>query len=275
MGNQLFQYAGALRLATANGLVLGVDKYTGFRHDAYGRTYALDNFRITGHVLEEQEASECLLKYRTSRLTFKTIEYLARRYGGRNFVKQLAELKTDGGMLEAYFQHPRYFADVSDRIRAEFRFSSAIDPSACGLQINMLSSESVALHIRRYHGDTTGDGKEHFGLQPSYYQAALRVIQEQIKDPQVFVFGDCPEWARVSLELPANTVLVQHDSVKADVEDLRLMTTCKHHIISNSTFSWWGAWLASNIGVVCCPRDFSPDLKGHYLDSYPEHWHVV
>ena len=78
-----------------------------------------------------------------------------------------------------------------------------------------------------------------------YYQSAVAKVTEKVNDPHFFVFSDDMPWARDNLKLPHRATFVAHNGADKDYEDLRLMSICQHHIIANSTFSWWGAWLCA------------------------------
>ncbi|MCP3973307.1 MAG: alpha-1,2-fucosyltransferase [bacterium] len=104
------------------------------------------------------------------------------------------------------------------------------------------SSQPIAVHVRR------GDYLKLAGspvLPMSYYERAVDLIRQWVPDSEFFVFSDDPEWARTNLHLDVRRVeFVDINSEAAPHEDLRLMSSCKGHIIANSTLSWWGAWLS-------------------------------
>ena len=108
----------------------------------------------------------------------------------------------------------------------------------------------VSLHVRR--GDATIPVEGKVVLQTEYYANAIALIKERFVDPTFFVFSDDIPFVKQNLSLDPRTVFVDHNDTLAAHEDLRLMSSCHHHIIANSTFSWWGAWLN--------PR---PDKSGH------------
>ncbi|NOX72668.1 MAG: alpha-1,2-fucosyltransferase, partial [Alphaproteobacteria bacterium] len=88
-----------------------------------------------------------------------------------------------------------------------------------------------------------------------------------------FAFSDEPDWVRDNLNLPYDTRIVSHNGVETNYEDVRLMSRCRHHIIANSSFSWWGAWLNPDAGkiVITPSRWFAdPDMQDH--DLVPEDW---
>ena len=145
-----------------------------------------------------------------------------------------------------------YFKEYEKTIREVFVFRD-IDDENYVIANEMKEREAVSLHIRR------GD----YLLYPRYcvcdehwYEAAIKNIQETVKDPFFYVFSDDVVWCEQFLkgkELPFR--IISHNSGKNSYQDMYLMTQCKHNIIANSTFSWWGAWLNSNPDkVVVCPK---------------------
>ena len=105
--------------------------------------------------------------------------------------------------------------------------------------------QSVAVHVLR--GDYVSNPNNNASIGTcslEYYQKANDFITQHVRKPHFFIFTDDPEWARENLTFPGSTRIVDHNLGKADYEDFRLMTHCKHFIIANSSFSWWGAWLA-------------------------------
>jgi hypothetical protein len=108
----------------------------------------------------------------------------------------------------------------------------------------MRQCESAFLHVRR-------QDYEH-KLSASYYRAALKRLFEVVREPAIFLFGDDPDWARRELPLPSDAEFVLHN-MDRNHEDLWLMMQCRHAIIANSSFSWWGAWLRQHTGYVIAP----------------------
>ena len=140
-----------------------------------------------------------------------------------------------------------------------------------------MGSQSVSLHIRR--GDYASNPVTqsfHGTLQMGYYTRAMRHLAERIEDPHLYVFSDDPEWARGNLQSEYPTEFVIHNDVDRNYEDLRLMSSCKHHIIANSTFSWWAAWLCSNPEkLVFAPRKWFEGSNNDTRDLIPDTWNQI
>ncbi|HEY3415711.1 MAG TPA: alpha-1,2-fucosyltransferase, partial [Armatimonadota bacterium] len=133
---------------------------------------------------------------------------------------------------------------------------------------------SVALHIRRGDYVSVKKNLRFNGVcSVEYYQAALDLLLKKVEHPHAFIFSDDIPWARENLHLNIPTTFVDHNDARRDYEDLRLLSHCRHHIIANSTFSWWGAWLAAWPGqVVIAPRRWFRSKAYNTKDIVPEHW---
>jgi hypothetical protein len=134
--------------------------------------------------------------------------------------------------------------------------------------------EAVAVHIR--HGDNAGAAAGLGVLPFSYYQTAIRELRRHVHDPHLFVFSDDLDWAKSLIAFDVPTVFVSHNGATTDYEDLRLMSICKHHVLANSTFSWWGAWLGKKPGqIVYAPRRYYQNADRPNPDLYPESWRLL
>lgn len=132
----------------------------------------------------------------------------------------------------------------------------------------MQQCESVSVHVRRGDYVTLASASAYHGLCTlDYYHRAIRHVAERVANPTLFVFSDDPEWTKANLHSPFPTHYVDHNPAGKAFQDLRLMSLCRHHILANSSFSWWGAWLSrSNGGLVIAPERWyavnrpTPDL---------------
>ena len=135
----------------------------------------------------------------------------------------------------------------------------------------MKSTESVSVHIRRSDYLLASNGGP--ALDVCYQRRAMKEILEKLKTPKWFFFSDDIEWCRKEFSDFENAVFVSGNE-DAPYEDIRLMSLCKHHIIANSTFSWWGAYLGDDSGMTISPR---PWFKGLEMPSscVPSKWVAV
>jgi hypothetical protein len=108
-----------------------------------------------------------------------------------------------------------------------------------------------------------------------YYGKAIDYLAARVASPHLFVFSDDPEWAKQNVTAPCPVTVVDHNDASTSHEDLRLMSLCRHHIIANSSFSWWGAWLCQNAGkiIVAPKRWFANEEKNRQTgDLFPDGW---
>jgi hypothetical protein len=175
------------------------------------------------------------------------------------------DLESGTLVIQGYWQSFKYFESHQDVIRAECTFKRSPTGENARMIDEIEAVQSVAVHVRRGDYVTNPTFKEvHGTCSPDYYQRAQKHIVQHVKEPHFFIFTDDPEWVRKRVTFPGPATVVDHNLGNADFEDLRLMTHCKHFIIANSSFSWWGAWLASNQDkIVIAP------VKWFRIDSFP------
>jgi len=253
LGNQLFQYAGAKGLAASLGHRLKIDRQTGFPgypRDPYNRSYRLDRFHIPQVLASKAEiwAARAISWRRWFRWREDESKAMHER---REFFHP--ELARQAGArivyLEAYLQSPRYFANVEENLRSEL--CPSVEPDLTMNQYLRLIQgvHAVSLHLRR---------KEHGSERPvpmNYYRQAVSTINAQVTQPHFFIFADDLELGERELEWLRPKTIVRNASPDDDVKDLALMAACQHHIIANSTFSWWGAWLGTDrVGLTIAPQ---------------------
>ncbi len=188
------------------------------------------------------------------------------------------ESVADGTLLKGYWQSERYFADYKAAIRADLRFAAPSTGETARLIEEIGDCQAVSLHIRR--GDYVSNAKFNSlmgvtGLE--YYKTAADLIAEQMMEAPVFyAFSDDPVWVQENLSLPFEVRLVNHNDSGTAHEDLRLMSACRHHVIANSTFSWWGAWLnPSERKLVAAPKQWYADSVAESPDITPDSWYRI
>ncbi|MFG0256672.1 MAG: alpha-1,2-fucosyltransferase [Phycisphaerales bacterium JB043] len=280
LGNQMFCYAAARRLAIVHDAQLVLDTTSRLINDPYRRRFMLDRFRIEGEKLPLSEG--CHRGWRKARRSI--MRRVARRSGGmtgrylfelgRGFVPEMLNVKIDGFVnLDGLWQDPRYFADVEETIREDFRLSMDVHQDARQVGDRMAEEEnSVSVHLRSYGEiphENTPMRMEHFFLE-----RALKRVREVIETPRLYVFTDNEDWARKQLEqvdVERATIVGVNDGRGDDgaVLDMWLMSRCRAHVISNSTFSWWGAWLNPNPEkLVVGPHSGLPGNP----EAFPDDW---
>ena len=118
------------------------------------------------------------------------------------------------------------------------------------------SAESVCVNVRRGDYVSSPSSIEFLGfVGTEYYSESIKIIYARVTNPTVFVFSDEIEWCIDNLRFDCPTTFVGHEYAGEKFRDyLYLMSLCKHFIIPNSTFGWWGAWLSNSKGIVVAPK---------------------
>lgn len=282
LGNQMFQYAAARTLALARGLPLRLD-VSGF--DGYGLHHGFELQRVFRCEVPLASAEEV-----RSVLGWRAVPVIRRllarqelaSFRGKSFVVEphfhywpgLRDVPATA-YLHGYWQSERYFADAAAAIRAEFTFRQPPSASNAAIAEKIgAGGTAVSLHVRR--GDYVSDARTHATLgvcSPDYYRTAVRYIAERVETPEFFVFSDDIAWARANLELGHPCHFIDHNRGAESYNDMRLMSLCRHHIIANSSFSWWGAWLnPRDDKIVVAPARWFASGKRRLDDLFPRGW---
>lgn len=149
--------------------------------------------------------------------------------------------------LDGFFQSEKYFADCADDIRSEFRFQPETE-RLCHDMMSGVGSEAISLHVRR--GDYVENSGNHPPCPVGYYEEALRHLPG---GAPVLVFSDDPQWCRTQPLFQGSRWLIVDGN--PNHVDMCLMSLCSHHVIANSSFSWWGAWLGRNRDKIVVAPD--------------------
>jgi len=285
LGNQMFQYAAARKIAHDKNTTLKLDVscFKDYKC-ATERQYELSCFNIIESFASGEEVYH--LKGagadNISSKFFKVINKIKPQHK-RSYIKEKhfhfdpkISNVSDNIYLEGYWQSEKYFKEIEDIIRNEFKIKGSPDAKNAKKTEFISSSnlQSISVHIRRGDYITDSDTNSFHGICGlEYYQKAIDKLAGIIKNPHFFIFSDDPDWVKnnLILEYPA-TYVTENLGIK-DYEDLRLMSLCKHHIIANSSFSWWGAWLSENTDkIVIVPKKWFNDPNINTDDLIPASW---
>ena len=283
LGNQMFQYALGRRLALENHTPLKLD--TSEYKTTIKREYKLNHFNIAGDVASKEEVEQVTGSNKPSleRILYKlkigTRPYYERRVVQERVVgfdPRIMNVRP-AVYLDGYWQSEKYFSVIGDTLRRDFTLRQGLSREGESIARGMLDSQSVSIHVRR--GDYVTDPiyQRLHGLCPlSYYIEAIGRFERLLDEPRFFVFSDDLSWARDNLELRNAATFVDQKETATDCEDLILMSYCKNHIIANSSFSWWGAWLSANKGgLVLAPSMWFKDERVTPKDLIPESWQRI
>jgi len=260
LGNQMFQYAIGRRMAYMLSVKLRLD-ICGFMNYKL-RTYGLSPFNIQEDFASPEEIA-----------ALKVIPTYIREKELFHFDPSILNLGDDI-YLDGSWQSEKYFADIQAIIRQEFTVKIPQVGINKELAKQITSCESVSLHIRR--GDYISNSRTNqiLGIcDLDYYFHCVDCLAQTIKHPYFFIFSDDHEWTRNYLKLPYPAIIVDYNKADKNYEDLRLMSQCKHHIIANSTFSWWSAWLSQNPKkIIFAPKRWFKSNAYNPKDLIPDKW---
>ena len=271
LGNQMFQYATGRALSMRLGVPFALDVRDTDRIGRHGL------FQLHRHAIAVVPPENLPPDRKDQPL----------RYGlWRVFGRRLVREKTlgfdpaildapDGSYLHGYFQSERYFASVGPQIRSELALRDPLSAESEAVLATIAATPlAVSLHVRR--GDYLAAGN-HGSCDAAYYDRALAAVTARIgARPHLFAFSDDPAWVRENLHLDVEMTVVDHNGPEAGHEDMALMAACRHHIVANSTFSWWGAWMnPASDKVVAAPATWFGNPKQHNPDILPRDWIAV
>jgi Glycosyl transferase family 11 len=175
--------------------------------------------------------------------------------------------------IKGSFQSEIVFKDIETEIHKDFTFQNLPPENIHTVLLQIRGIESVAIHIRR--GDyTLQHNKEVHGvLGLEYYKKAILLLLERVKNPVFFVFSDDIDWVKENLRIDNIDIRFFENLNAPDYEDLRMMSNCKHNIIANSSFSWWGAWLNQNSNkIVIAPSNWFVTQNKDLNHLIPKAW---
>jgi len=280
LGNQMFQYAAGRALSLQNDTTLSLD-ISAF--ESYGLHQGFELHRLFNSSTEiaSQQDIRRVLGWQSSSSVRRIISRkFFRSLTGNNYVAEPHFHYWSGIQsvakecyLSGYWQSEKYFTDVEAKIRTDFTFMLPMDNQNAELAQQISLVNAVSLHVRR--GDYVNDSKTnstHGVCSLEYYRSAILEISKNIKDPHFFVFSDDIAWVQNNLKINYPCIYVEHNRNKESYNDMRLMSLCQHHIIANSSFSWWGAWLNSSPEkIVIAPKAWFAN-ETIVKDLLPQGW---
>lgn len=286
LGNQLFQYAMGRAMAEKSGdkLLLDIRSY---EWDTL-RRYELDSFMIEASIadLDEIELTKSSNLSFIDRLLCKVfrneIPYYRKAYIKEptfSFDSNFTNYRTSDVYLEGYWQSENYFTLIRSQLLKEIgvsadRFSSKFQDYR---KLIHASINPISIHVRRGDYVSNSETTAFHGLcDLDYYRNAMQLIEQTISNPAYFFFSDDKEYVNEIFGSKENVCVIQ--DLSFDYEEMFLMSLCKHNIIANSSFSWWGAWLNQNEGkkVIAPKRWFANEkMQLETIDLIPQTWFKV
>jgi hypothetical protein len=273
LGNQMFQYAAGTALSHRLGVEhkLDVSDYLSDGH----RRFELDAFHTRFRVASAEECApyreRTLLKRVSQRLRppYRRDVY---KQPGFGYDSRFTEAG-DGRYLNGYWQSWRFFEKVEPLIREHFTLRREKTERVSQLAEQLRRSETVSVHVRR--GDyKTREAQAYHGILPaSYYREAIERVLSRHPKARFLFFSDDMEWVRAHLDTRLPLFDSGDEVGRTALEDLHLMQHCRHHVIANSSFSWWGAWLNPDPDkTVVAPVDWFATKENETKDIVPPSW---
>jgi hypothetical protein len=255
LGNQLFQYCMGKCLASKLKTSLKFN-ILGYEYDK-SRQFELGNFKIPKLDTDISPLLDDYFEY-----------YREPHFNHKDFGLINRNIYFDG-----YWQCEKYFIDIKDILIRELVLKESSIASVNEKAKEITNAHAVAVHIRR--GDYLEENNiTRFGILPfEYYIKAIGFIKKRISNAQFYFFSDDIDWVKNNLKLSNNYFLISRYVTQNSIEDFHLMTKCAHHIIANSSFSWWAAWLNQNEQkIVIGPRKWFNSSVPNTKDVLPESW---
>lgn len=273
LGNQLFQYAFAYATAKKNNDTLLIENHAlHYRNREFMLNKmnisakrillpsAKKNNKILKLIAALQRRSILLGKYKAKWTIEDTKDYFTFNSSYQNRCKS-------NQYYVGFYQNPDYFSEFENDLRLEFKVFDEFVSSYARKVINQIKEEnSVAIHIRK------GDYPEGWLVNPQFYHIAINDILNRVKNAKLYVFCEDLEYAKEIIGEIGYPVAYISDLHKfTDLEEFEIMRACNNNITSNSTFSWWAAYLNDNPKKIV----ISPVTKMFKKTFYPESWDVI
>lgn len=276
LGNQMFQYATGLEMATRYNEILKLDA-TGYDDERHvksdtPRKYRLFPFAISGEVAPLDEVMKIRNPYGFfSRLVRAFSQKVLRKYHIDYEPDYFNKKRT---YVEGFFQSEKNFSTVKDRIRQEFTLKKEYEsPAFLDAKKMVAKKNSVSVHIRRgdYANHTLTNS--YFGTcSKEYYLKAIAYISSKVENPTFYFFSDDIEWAKKEFGESSTYNYISNPALQ-DYEELILMSLCSHNILANSSFSWWSAWLNNNPSkIIIAPKKWLNVVPDPQPNIVPETW---
>lgn len=280
LGNQMFQYAVGRAVARRSKALLALDVSGFANYDL--RRYELAEFNIAAHVASEKQLISLGVVSKPPTFINRLLKRMG--YAAPEHVLREASFTYDSRIesasapvyLDGYWQSEKYFVHIAEELRQEFSLRDAWDEAneAMAAQIRAAGSGAVSLHIRRGDYVSNAHTAQYHGVcSLDYYRDAVSHIASHIEQPHFFVFSDDHAWVKENLQIDFPMTLVQVNSADRGINDMMLMKSCRHHVIANSSFSWWGAWLNPHADkIVIAPREWFKQSGNDTRDLIPASW---
>ena len=282
LGNQMFQYAFAklIQKKTGEEVKLDYSAYGDLKNDSV-RVPRVAKFNLSLDAATQNEIDElCKFSHKGNSQSFM---YRVKIYAEKTFNKDYIweasrayvnpDTILDRHYFDGYWQSFRYVDEIFEQLRTDFTPKASLSEKTLATQEKMLSENSVFIGVRKGDYTTNKKAMNHFGsFSSQYYVDAMDYIAERVEAPVFYVFSNDVEWCKKNIDWGKHNVIYREPEDQTDdFEELMLMASCKHSVIVNSSYHWWGARLNdNNEKIVCCPDKWFFDDKP--IDIIPDNW---
>jgi hypothetical protein len=283
LGNQMFQYAfgRALSIALKNEFKVDISWYKETPGGVTRRGYELECFDMNTAVAVSKEIFSmkkiaAFLPRQIFNFFYKKLPILRGSYCKERFYHYDSTVWQygDNTYFEGYWQSYRYFDKYKEVIRKDFIYKDELSSESKRLQKKIILKNAVSLHVRRGDYVTNSNANGFHGVIPlQYYEEAVEYIAKRANGIDIFVFSDDIKWVKENMNVKFPVTFIPDSEKKKPFEDMYLMSLCKHNIIANSSFSWWGAYLNTNDEkIVIAPKKWFTDPFINTQDLIPKEW---
>lgn len=272
-GNNLFQYAFGRVLAERHGVPLVLDG-SWFNDEGWRGVSCLSRLPVLAELRRRHSLPKRLLRKLAGRHPdeFRSIQQIHECLTDHRFVESHIERASADCFVRGYFQTPLYFRGIEERLREELCMDGLPWSAATRELARIMEKQgSVAVHVRRT--DYVGN-PDVTVCDEGYFSGAMAYLRERSEGLRFHVFSDDPIWC--SHQFVGNDIAVHAlpDGVSDPLHDLFLMSRARHHIICNSTYSWWAAWLGKKADqrVILPDRWFASGIHAPIKEKLCEGW---
>lgn len=281
LGNQLFQYAIGRRLSLYHQTPLKLD--ISFAADSAvdplitPRQYELHKFSIKAEIATEKEIRLFSVAPKYFRQLWKKLSrYKTYRENGFLFNQKFLQFARNS-YLDGYWQCEKYFIDIENELIRDLTLSASLSKENLEMLGRIKAVNSVSIHVRRGDYISNPSAQSFHGVcSLGYYSKAMELLATKTSDPHFFVFSDDIAWVHEHFKFSYPFTIVGSTNENNCENDLHLMSKCNHHIIANSSFSWWAAWLNRHPGkIVAAPAKWFNDPSINTSTIVPESWYKI
>ena len=274
MANQMFEWAFGRALMNKNNCNLLFDNSE--------ETFKLDYFNLKNQIkfIKKPLLNKFLrktipfrkLRNKLTKLNFNNLKNIEEK-SFCHFEQELLNI-SDATYIKGFFQTEKYFADIREDLIQDFTLNIDLNKANKDMIEKIKNSNSISVQFRR--GDYTKKrvADKYGSCSVDYYKNGIKKIAKTLDEkPTIFIFSDDINWVKNNVNFDYATVYVDINSGKQGYLDLELMKNCKHNVIANSSFSWWGAWLNTNSNKkVVAPKWWMKDIDSSSCDIIPDNW---